>query len=80
MCVCACACVCVCVSQGGTRVRTIMHSPNFFKNETRTYDGLVHITDLLPTLYALGMEKPLTFLVNLDTERSDSVFPMVIEK
>ena len=53
VCVCVCACVCVC-SQGGTRVRTIMHSPIFFKNEPWTYDGLVHITDLLPTLYALG--------------------------
>ena len=56
--VCVCVCVCVCLfSQGGTRVRTILHSPKFLANTNKTHRGLVHITDLLPTFFVLGTGK-----------------------
>ncbi|KAL8599860.1 hypothetical protein ACOMHN_038433 [Nucella lapillus] len=38
--------------EGGTRARTLLRAPRYLKAGLKTgeYDGLVHITDLLPTL------------------------------
>ncbi|XP_076447182.1 steryl-sulfatase-like [Babylonia areolata] len=40
------------VYEGGTRVRTLLRAPGFLRANHRTgeYNGLIHVTDVLPTL------------------------------